>query len=153
LNKTPSNAITVEDDQYQPYIEYSSEGSIQGPLDNSVIWVLLARKERATGTVKYFTQWGNFYSTDGWKFYFKANDNNATKLEFVEVGRDVGKCYSSGCSKTETYNIYFTPEQMNAGAVSGLNFKVFAQDGSSQTSTIPAPLVKALLDKVNAPAS
>jgi hypothetical protein len=152
-NKTPSNIISVSDDQYQPYIEYSSEASVEGPLDDSYIWVLVARKDRASGVVRYYTQWGNFYTKDGWKFYFKANDSKATALDFDEVDREVGKCYSSGCTHTETYNITFTSEQMAVGASEGLNFKVYAQDGSSRTTTIPATLVKALVDKVNAPTS
>lgn len=147
---TPSTRIDVNDDKFNPYVEYRSSMAKYGPPNDRMMWILAAEESRNDDDVQYYMQWAQYYIGDNWRRYYTARTDNAKTLEFVTVARDVGSCDTyTGCSYTETYNIYFPEALMSKGAESGLRFKVMAESGQDKIVKVPSELIKALLEKIH----
>jgi hypothetical protein len=147
VDTPPGDTITVDDDKFKSAIEYHSGVAKIGDLGDTVLWTLVAQKEKTTGATRYYVQWTNIYSSREWRFYSYANNDAAANLEMIPLGRNVHSCYSNlhTCLYDETYNIYFSKAEIEKGKSAGLAFKIFAKDGSSKVTTVPSTLVTALL--------
>ena len=141
----PSNDINVENDPYKKFTKYTSEAAIFGLKYDRILWVLVGTKDRQTGSRNFYVQWVGAYRSNNWKYYVQASNNKAETLRFVVVDRDVVSCSGSFCIYNETFNIYFTEDQIHEGASSGLIFKVFAKDGTEKPTVVPGSLVQSML--------
>lgn len=147
--ESASGAISVKDDQFSKYINYSTGLTKEGNLYDSTAWVLVANKDKKTNKKFYYIQWMNLYSSNGWRFYYRAANDDAVELKLDQVSRDVSSCGKyRGCTYDETYNIYLTDEMVKKAYDKGMSIKIYAKDSSSKIVTIPAFLVKSLLNRM-----
>jgi hypothetical protein len=58
------------------------------------------------------------------------------------VTRDVSSCSRyTGCIYNETYNIYIPSADMQAGATSGVSFKIYSRGGLERVIDLPPDLI------------
>ena len=88
----------------------------------------------------------NSYRGD-WKFWRRANGQNANELELVEISSDVISC-RYGCSYAEAFGITLSDSLLQANRTNGYAVKVYAKSGDELVLTIPSPLIDAQLARV-----
>lgn len=134
--------IIIKDDQFSPTIDITSKTfSNKTPTDNQE-WVLIGQKDRKSGSISVFVQFGNVYEDFGWRHYFKASTDSADDLKLTKIESNVVGCpYNIGCTYSETVNLYITPEVLKSYSSRNLRIKIFAQNGINQVIELPSDLL------------
>jgi hypothetical protein len=134
--------IIIKDDQFSPTIDITSKSfSNKTPTDNQE-WVLVGQKDRKSGLVTVFVQFGNVYEDFGWRNYFKASTDSVDDLKLTKIRSNVVGCpYNIGCTYSETVNLYIDPKVLKNYTARNLKIKIFAQNGINQVIELPSDLL------------
>lgn len=132
--------VTVHSDEFAERYEYT------GPaLDLADGFAFVARVDRAgeAGVVEII---GTFIYSGDWRFYDGALFRGGEAAEFIETGRNVGRCGGGGrysrpsCSLNEGFKIRVTPEQRERLARDGKLDIQIRSGRSTQTAMLSVPL-------------
>lgn len=145
-NSDPACA-RINEDPASRFIDVEATGGVRNG-DGKQLYGVFGLVERKTGDVLSFVQWSEEYSANERRNYWRAADRGAA-LPFAEVGRKLSPCNGrTGCAHTETFNIYFTPEQMKRAALEGLSFRISSRKGSERIVAIPANTIVGFNEKI-----
>ena len=116
--------------------------------DGKQLYGVFGLVERKTGDALSFVQWSEEYTANERRNYWRAADRGAN-LPFAEVGRKLSPCNGrTGCAHAETFNIYFTAEQMKRAALEGLSFRISSRKGDERIVAIPANTIVGFNEKM-----
>jgi hypothetical protein len=102
--------------------------------------------DKAKGGVEH--QLYAFYAYSGdWKFWNRANGEDANVLKFTEISHDVGSCYG-GCSLYENFGVDL-PDSLLRAHPTGYQIKVYAKSGDSMILTVSPNQIAAQLRVVD----
>lgn len=140
----------IKKDQYSPTIDVVSSSLAQQQINQTDFeaYTLVGKINKKSGEASFAVQWVRIYKATGWRHYQRASDASGTPLTFKEVSRSATACARGSCLYDETYNIYFSKEQVASGMLEGLDFKIYARDSSSAVVRIPADQMKQFGEKM-----
>lgn len=143
---TASNGVevTVYSDEFANRYEYSAPS-----IDVSDGFVLVATvKSGGKAPPPYLA--GSFVYSGEWRRYHAALFRGGDPAEFIERGRDVGRCHSSrysrpSCTLSESFRIELTPEQIKKHGQDGkIAVQVRAQDTTATVIEVPIAYIDAV---------
>ena len=108
----------INEDAASRFMDVEATGGVRNG-DGKQLYGVFGLVERKTGDVLSFVQWSEEYSANERRNYWRASDRGTT-LPLAEVGRKLSPCNGrTGCAHSETFNIYFTPDQMKRASLEG----------------------------------
>ncbi len=147
-NSDPACARISNEEPAARFIEVEATGGVRNG-NGRQFYGVFGLVERKTGDVLSFVQWSEEYSANERRNYWRATDRGAT-LPIAEVGRKLSSCNGrTGCPHSETFNIYFTPEQMKRAALEGLAFRISGRKGDERIVSIPANTILGFNEKMD----
>lgn len=143
---TASNGveITVYSDEFANRYEYSS------PLIRAADGFVMVATVKKGGVAPPPHLSGFFVYSGEWRRYNAAIFKGGDTVNFIETGRDVGRCSSSrysrpSCTLTENFKIELTPQDVkNHGHDGTLAIQVRAQDTSTTIFEVPVAYINAV---------
>lgn len=141
----PRRTVAIEDSQFEPTITIrGTEQRFNGSAFNDLFlrsWVA-----KSDGEVSHQIYVLDHYSGD-WKFWSRANSQDATPLEFTQISRDVGSC-SAGCDFWESFGVTVADSTLRSHRT-GYAVKVYARSGDSMVLTVTGDQIAAQLAAVD----
>lgn len=136
--------VTVYSDEFANRYEYSAPAI---EADDGTILVATVKKG-GVAPPPHLT--GFFIYSGEWRRYSTAIFRGGDVADFVETGRDVGRCYSSrysrtSCTLTESFKISLSSEQARKyGQDGSIALQVRAQDTSTTIFEVPTAYIEAV---------
>jgi hypothetical protein len=140
--------ITLRDDKFQPYREYTTGRVVVSTYPNLLATELLARIDRKTAAAETLVSVEVAYEGYRARHYDGARDAHAEPLAFNAVAHE-GGCPRPPCAYDEKFTVAIPiPELRNAPA-GGYQLKVFAKGGGDMLITVPRGAIDRLLTVID----
>ena len=129
----------VEDSSFETFIrvsgvQYSLSGGGMFSTMHFRSWV-----DRETLVPRHQLYVHHSYTGD-WRFWDRATDDQARRLDFTEISRDVGSCSGYGCRLNEAFGVSFTDADLRERA-EGFRIQFAARTGNRLEVEITSEMI------------
>jgi hypothetical protein len=140
-------AVEVEDDKYERVatVVGIEEKIGADPMSFSRFFIR-SWIDKESGNVIHQIYVFYSYSGQNWRFYQRANSQEAQPLELTEIDRDVN-CYQYGCTYYETLGVMIADEYLR-NHLNGFSIKISARSGHSFIIEVTPEQIKSQLIKI-----
>jgi len=147
--------VTVHDERGAPSIFYASD-IVREDDASGIFWRWQSAKERKSGAHIHGVFWTQSYVAREPRRYQSVTlvDGSPATLmpdEMYDGKHITSKCDGSSCRISESYVVFFDEEDVRAARTGGLAFKMHAGGGVETATTIPGPLIDAVLRVMDRP--
>lgn len=142
--------VIARNDPFTPYQEYISSHLSQGIDEGRLIYQIIGRRDRKTGTVTTLARVSIAYIGDSQRKYEIARNNRAETLPLAVITRTAG-CMKKPCMYQEDFTVEIPKAALRASAAASYAFKVFARVGQEHVVDIPKSLIQSLIDGLDQP--
>lgn len=139
----PAPEVAVLDDNFRPFVEYTTRPREVFAYPNSVVTRLVAHIDRKTGARYVKLGVGYSYVGAAMRKYRDARNARAERLRFQKGSRN-RSCKDHRCIFTEHFTIEVPEEELRAAPASGYELKVFARSGHATKLTVHKADIDAL---------
>ena len=148
INPAPSEEITLQDDEFRPFVEYATGTIRLSSYPNYILLKLIARIDRKTGKTSTLASVTFVYPGRAMRKYNSARNARAEVLRFYKPLRQ-RECEKRVCSVSETLMIEIPETELRRAPPDGYKLKVFARDGSDMLVAIPRGVIERLFAKLD----
>jgi len=149
---TLASSIRVKDDEFSKSVTFLGVEMHNGDLGHHL---LRSWKDKKTGVVTHQLYVSDNYrksTSESWKFYRGARDEEANDLKFVTINRDVN-CQSlryaeSYCSFYETFGVMLDESFLRQKADAGFRIKALAKSGEDEVFTVTPQAIQQQLEAI-----
>jgi hypothetical protein len=137
------SSVQIEETQFEPTVRVLGLTARQNDSPQNVYYLRswVAKKD---GRVDHQLYVHDVYKGD-WKFWERANADDATALNVVSIDQHVGTCTGAvGCELKETFGVDIS-ESMLRSHPNGFPVKVYAQRGGDMIITLSPQQISAQL--------
>lgn len=146
----PAPEITVRDDAFRPYREYTTGQRTVGGYPNTVITKLVARVDRKTGATTTLLGIGLVYAAQHMRNYESARNARAEVLPLQRISRH-RSCEQRSCVYDEKFMIEIPADALRRAPSGGYPLKVFARDGGDATISVAKADIERLFAALDKP--
>ncbi len=140
--------VTLRDDKFRPYREYTTGNVVIASLPNLLSTELIARVDRKTAATETLVSMEIAYEGDHARHYDSARDAHAEPLAFNEVAHE-GGCQRPPCAYDEKFTVAIPIPELRKAPVGGYQLKVFAKRGGDALITVPRGAIDRLLAMID----
>lgn len=128
--------VKVEDDQFSKLIKFvgiSEEIKGENALFDSYTFLLRSWISRDDSAVSHQLVVGNVYTSSGWRYWNRGNDQSANTLEYTNINKDVVSCRGrGGCVYSEEFGLKLDDAALRNAASRGMNIKIYSKSGDDR---------------------
>jgi hypothetical protein len=136
--------ITLRDDKFQPYREYTTGRVVVSTYPNLLATELIARVDRKSAATEALVSVEVAYEGYRARHYDSARDAHAEPLAFNEVAHE-GGCPRPPCAYNEKFTVAIPMPELRNAPAAGYQLKVFAKGGGDAVITVPRGPIDRLL--------
>jgi len=147
VSATTPLGVQIVDDKFNAAIGLSGPVQrIEGKQWNLVTSV--GRTTHLTNTTLWFYE---SYTSDQWKYWYRAADENAKELNLRKIDRNVLLCEGGGaaCTYSESLSLDLEDKILQNAAARGFSIKFYSKTGDEYVLSIPAAVAAAQLDAIS----
>jgi len=145
---TPAVEVTLRDDNFRPYREFTAGRVVVSSLPNFSALELVARVDRQTAAIDTLVSVEVVYQDYHARHYESARDARATPLVLERVSHD-GGCQHPPCAYGERFTVAVPITELRNAPAGGYQLKVFAKDGGDMLVAVPRGDIDRLLAVVD----
>lgn len=146
--------VQVEESQFEPTIRFVgipqefAPRSLNGTFSRE--WRLRSWLDKQSGKVKHQLYVTDIYNGKEWRFWVRANDQNASNLNFTSIDKTVISCSRySGCGYAETFGVDIDDTSLRSAKDQQYCTKFYARNGESEVICLSTSQIAAQIQAID----